>query len=82
MPSRILIAQTVAQSVSSSHGNGGGNGSHTPERSSSPTIRAEIKKPESSGASTARALTTKASDRLQEVADAAKVPLPESPVAL
>ncbi|OXB37269.1 hypothetical protein J007_02968 [Cryptococcus neoformans] len=66
----------------SSHGNGGGNGSHTPERSSSPTIRAEIKKPESSGASTARALTSKASDRLQEVADAAKVPLPESPVAL
>lgn len=45
-------------------------------------IGADIKKFESSAAINARALTNKASDRLQEAADAAKVPLPETPVAL
>ncbi|WVQ76805.1 hypothetical protein IAR50_006479 [Cryptococcus sp. DSM 104548] len=68
----------------SSHG-GNGNGIGTPERSHSPSVATpgtEVKKSVSSSARQAGASINKALDRVQELVDAANVPLPESPLSL
>ncbi|TYJ52701.1 hypothetical protein B9479_006707 [Cryptococcus floricola] len=66
----------------SSHGNGNGIGIGTPERSHSPpmaTPHTEIKRSVTGSARKAGASINKALDRVQELVDAANVPLPESP---
>ncbi|ODN75376.1 hypothetical protein, variant 1 [Cryptococcus amylolentus CBS 6039] len=69
----------------SSHGNGNGIGIGTPERSHSPSMatpHTEIKRSVTGSARKAGASINKALDRVQELVDAANVPLPESPLSL